>query len=85
MRQANERASGTPLESIPAGWPHGRHGPEKTCLTPQRELKEALRALRDAAYHFLVRCHKTGFIDERRLREAAELVGTGINVSDLIR
>lgn len=50
---------------------------------PDRELTEALRAIRDAAYHFLVRCHKTGFIDVNRLREAADSIGTGVDVSDL--
>jgi hypothetical protein len=50
-----------------------------------QELKEAVRELRDAAYHFLVRCYRAGFIDEARFREAAESIGTGIDVCDLKR
>jgi hypothetical protein len=52
---------------------------------PDSQLNEASRALRDAAYHFLVRCYKTGFIDEARLREAANSIDTGIDVGDLKR
>ena len=52
---------------------------------PEGQLREALRALRDAAYHFLVRCYRTDFFDETRLRQAADSVGTGIDVGDLKR
>lgn len=52
---------------------------------PHGALKSSLQELRDAAYHFLVRCYETGFIDETRLREAADSIGTGIDVSDLKR
>lgn len=52
---------------------------------PHGALNGALRELRDAAYHFLVRSYKAGFIDEARLREAADSIGTGVDVSDLQR
>jgi len=52
---------------------------------PHGALKTSLQALRDAAYHFLVRCYETGFIDESRLREAADSIGTGVDVRDLRR
>lgn len=52
---------------------------------PHGALKTSLQALRDAAYHFLVRCYETGFIDEIRLREAADSIGTGVDLSDLKR
>lgn len=52
---------------------------------PHGALKNSLQALRDAAYHFLVRCYEAGFIDETSLREAADSIGTGIDLSDLKR
>jgi hypothetical protein len=50
---------------------------------PDKELREASQSLRDAAYRFILRCYNTGFIGEKRLREAADSIGTGVDVSDL--
>jgi hypothetical protein len=52
---------------------------------PEREMKDAKQRLRDATYRFLVRCHKSGFINEDTLREAADSIGTGIDLRDLNR
>ncbi len=52
---------------------------------PDSDLKESRRALRNAAYHLLLRCYKEDFIDEARLRQAADSVGTGIDLRDLKR
>jgi len=52
---------------------------------PHGQLTESVRALRDVAYRFLVRCYRAGFMDEARFREAAESVGTGIDLADLDR
>ena len=52
---------------------------------PHGALNDALRALRDAAYQFLLQCYKTGFIDQARLRDAADSIGTGIDLRDLER
>jgi hypothetical protein len=52
---------------------------------PHGALKDALQGLRDAAYRFLVRCYQVDFIDEARLRAAADSIGTGVDLSDLKR
>ena len=52
---------------------------------PETEIKDARNRLRDSAYRFLVRCHKTGFIDEQTLRDAADSIGTGVDLADLVR
>jgi hypothetical protein len=52
---------------------------------PHGALRASLQGLRDAAYQLLVRCYHTGFIDETRLREGADSIGTGVDVRDLKR
>jgi hypothetical protein len=52
---------------------------------PDTEIKETLRALRDAAYTFLIHCYKTGFIEEVKLREAMDYIGVSIDIRDLNR
>jgi hypothetical protein len=47
------------------------------------ELREARRALCDAAYRFLVRCFKEGLITDARLRAACETLGVSIDRADL--
>jgi len=52
---------------------------------PKEDLNNTLRELREAAYRFLVRCHKTGLIDETQFRQAADSIGTSVDVNDLGR
>jgi hypothetical protein len=52
---------------------------------PHGQFKDAVWTLRDAAYQFLLRCHKAGLIDEAKLCAAADTVGTGVDVADLRR
>jgi hypothetical protein len=61
------------------------HTPTLPRRVPHGALKSSLQTLRDAAYHFLLRCYETGLIDENRLREAADSIGTGVDVRDLNR
>jgi hypothetical protein len=68
-------------------WPLGdTEFPEKASppgRIPDAELREARRALREAAYRFLVRCFNEGFIDEPALRRDCDSLGLGIEASDL--
>ncbi len=52
---------------------------------PESEVKDARKKVRDSAYHWLARCHKTGFIDEQALRDAADSIGSGVDLADLAR
>ena len=49
------------------------------------EMKQARRAVTDAAYRFFVRCTNEGSITESRLRKACDNIGIGVVVSDLKR
>ena len=83
LKSTVESASGRCDGYCPICEEHRWSTPPSPKSVPHKELKDALRALRDTAYRFLVRCHKIGFIDEARLREAADSIGTGVDVSDL--
>lgn len=50
---------------------------------PSNELDTARRALRDAVYHLLLRLFRLRWIEEEKLREACERVGTSVDVTDL--
>lgn len=50
---------------------------------PDAQLKEARRALCEAFYKFIVRCHNAAILDERVVRHAAAPVGIGIGPQDL--
>jgi hypothetical protein len=59
----------------------GSASPPKTIS--KTELESARRALLDAAYRLLLRCYKCDFINQDRLRSAADAIGTSIDVADL--
>lgn len=50
---------------------------------PARERNGAVQRLRDAAYHFLLRSHRAGFLDREALRDACASVGTSVDLADL--
>jgi hypothetical protein len=50
-----------------------------------QELEEAKRRLKDAAYKFLLRCHRGGLLDEAGLKAGCERVGTSVDLKDLRR
>jgi len=47
------------------------------------DLDAAQRAVRDGAYHLLLRLHRAGWIDEERLRAGCDEVGTSVDLADL--
>jgi hypothetical protein len=49
------------------------------------ELKEVRRALRDAAYRFLIRSYNAGLIAESTLRESVAAIGTSVEARDFKR
>jgi hypothetical protein len=53
--------------------------------TPKGEFQDARRALCDATYRFLVRCHNEKLIDEYTLRKHCGELNIGIEASDLKR
>lgn len=57
----------------------------KAKSVPDGQLKVARVELIDAAYAFLVRCHKAQLIDEPSLRKALESIGTNLDPSDVKR
>ena len=52
--------------------------PEPPKRIKPAELGAARRRLRDAAYHFLLRCYRMEFVDEREVRAACERLGTSV-------
>lgn len=52
---------------------------------PSQETDAARRRLKDAAYKFLLRCHRAGLVDEGGLRAACDRVGTSVDLDDLKR
>jgi hypothetical protein len=52
---------------------------------PDKEIKEVLQALCDTAYSFIIHCYKEGFIEEAKLRKAADYIGVSIDTRDLNR
>jgi hypothetical protein len=59
--------------------------PEPPARIRDQELEEAQRRLKDAVYHFLLRCHRTGLLDEGELKNLCERVGTSVDLKDLGR
>ena len=57
--------------------------PEPPTRLPSREMDEARRRLKDASYHFLLRCYRTGLLDEAALKTGCAYVGTSIDPADL--
>ncbi len=49
------------------------------------ELNEARRELTDTTYYFLLRCYRMNLLSEEALRQKCELIGTGVELSDLIQ
>lgn len=52
---------------------------------PDGQLKAARAELLDAAYKFLIRCHKTDLLDEQALRKALASIGTGVDPNDIAK
>lgn len=52
---------------------------------PDGSRRLARRAVADAAYRFLVRCHSEGLIPESRLRAACEQLHVGVDAMDVRR
>jgi hypothetical protein len=48
-----------------------------------RQMDAAKRRVKDAAYHFLVRCHHIGLLDKLGLIAACERVGTSVDYADV--
>ena len=51
----------------------------------KEELEIARRQVKDAVYHFLLRCFRSNLLDEKSLSAACERVGTSIEPEDLRR
>jgi hypothetical protein len=52
---------------------------------PDTELHAARRELIDSAYRFLLRCHKSGMLDEAAFRAAVQSAGTSVDPADLAK
>lgn len=52
---------------------------------PHSQLQAARKDLIDAAYGFLIRCHKATLLDEQLVRTAAESIGSSVDPFDLAR
>ncbi len=50
---------------------------------PSSERDQAQSRLKDAAYHFLLRCFRMKLLDEAALRKACDGIGTGVDPTDL--
>jgi|GEM_PF-1505932 len=50
---------------------------------PSSEIKTMHRELTNTAYEFFLRCYRDRLLDEEKLREACERIGTGIDPADL--
>ncbi len=61
----------------------GPFKPKPPKRIPPRERDDARQRLRDAAYHFLLRCHRAGFMSRAELKEACSSVGTSVDLADL--
>jgi hypothetical protein len=57
--------------------------PDRPQRVPEKEMRDARKALCDAARRFLVRCINEGFIEESVLRQACTDLGIGVDVTDL--
>ena len=49
------------------------------------EIRETRRQLCEAFYRFLIRCHNESFMSEVTLRDTADSLGIGVEVTDLKR
>lgn len=63
----------------------GAAAPPPPTRIASQELDAARRRLKDAAYQFLLRCHRAGLLDEISLRAACARVGTSVDDADLER
>jgi len=63
------------------------HQTAETAARPHRatdvELKEARRGLANAAYRFLIRCHRAGLLPQKQLRSSCERLGIGVDLRDV--
>ena len=59
--------------------------PQPPTRIRSQELDEARRRLKDAVYHFLLRCYRAGLLDEAGLKAACERAGTSVDLKDLKR
>lgn len=57
--------------------------PEPPTRIRSQELEAEKRRLKDAAYKFLLRCHRMGLLDEPELKKLCERVGTSVDLKDL--
>ena len=57
--------------------------PKPPVRVPSSELKAMHRELSDTAYTFFLRCYRAGFLDESRVRDLCERIGTGLDPHDL--
>ncbi len=60
-------------------------GPVVPRSVPHAQLKSARFELMEAAYGFLVRCYKSGLLDQDSLERAAQSIGTSIDSDDLVK
>ena len=51
----------------------------------KEELETTRRQVKDAVYHFLLRCFRANLLNEKSLSEACERVGTSVEPEDLRR
>jgi hypothetical protein len=59
--------------------------PSDPAPTSDRVLQETKRDLVNNTYYFLARCYRMGLLDDKRLKERCDLLGTGIDPGDLKR
>ena len=59
--------------------------PQPPRRTPSRDLGDARAALREEAREFLMRCFRSGLMDQAALREMCNRIGTGLETSELDR
>jgi hypothetical protein len=58
--------------------------PSPPVKIPKDELESARRLVKDAAYHFLLRCYRAGLLDENNLGIMCEQIGTSVEPADLL-
>lgn len=59
--------------------------PQPPQRTSSHDLEAARVSLREEARNFLLRCYRTGLMDEENLREMCARIGTGLEHSELDR
>ena len=57
--------------------------PDPPVRAKSSEMREIRQQLVDAAYHFMLRCYRIGHLDEDKLRDLCDSIGTSVDPGDL--